>query len=175
MIFFSWIKILKTDMFSVLSPEIVEIIVRKSFVSNLCVHELFTVSKTFATIMDKYTSKCKMENFTCKGCYYKAYEPDYDDHNKFPSIRCNRCHYIWDDDHSFCDFGNVKVRGLSGFCRRCLLKMRKRECISCKFEFVAIRRGKNAYCLKCLPLFRPYIEIEPERKEVLPTDEPFCY
>lgn len=52
--------------------------------------------------------------------------------------------------------------------------MRKRECINCALEFMSSYSGKNVYCLQCLPFFRPDIEIKPEWKQILDTDEPFC-
>lgn len=74
-----------------------------------------------------------------------------------------------------CDFHEKRVRGICGICIKCLPRLNCRECGNCGLEFMTPYKGTTAYCHTCLPEFNNNFTINPEWKEILPTEEPFCF
>jgi hypothetical protein len=181
-----------------LPTEVLELILRKTFMRNYNVLRLEIVCKNFKQIMNKYYDRFKAEDFVCKGCNYKPYTNSciskckncpYDNflHNKeceTPKLitggyntvefkRCDKCGRSCDDHAPTCKFGAIKVRGIKNFCHMCLyFGYDKNSCLNCGLEFMSI---SEKYCLTCLPKIKPNYRVRPEYKQILPTDEPFCY
>lgn len=181
--------------------DVLGIILRKTFVTNWQAIKLEIVCKNFKEAMNKYQDRSKQEDFVCKGCYHKSYSIvkvnkckncPYDDFShdgncKTLKLRtggyytteikkCISCGQFCNKHKSSCEYGEIKVRGICGFCCSCLsYKLGMYECNECGLEFMSPFKGKEPYCLKCLPKVKPKFKINPEWREILLTDEPFCY
>lgn len=69
-----------------------------------------------------------------------------------------------------------KRRGIKGFCIQCLAyRMDDAECDKCGLEFISSCRGRNIFCLKCMPKRLRIKETYPKMKQFFRSDEPFCY
>lgn len=173
-----------------LPGEIIEIIIKKTFINNPFILEI--VCKTFKNILDKYFDRGKMEDFMCKSCNEKSYSicesgswMDCECHIKgcktrvYKITECMHCNFCGEncDIHNpiICENAQIRVRGICGFCYDCLFNINKYECLRCGLEFMSTDKELEPFCQQCLPIFRSYPIINPERKQILPTDEPFCY
>lgn len=184
-----------------LPVEVLELILRKTFLKdgNYKSMKLELVCRNFKLAMDKYYDRSSKIDFVCKGCYHKDFclkeilkcencpyiEFSHDDNCKTKKLRsgykkeyvkkCNECDSLDGKHKENCKYGMIRVRGIKGFCPSCLCRLKVKECTDCGLEFMSLFEGKESYCLSCFPIFRPKIKINPEWKDILSTDEPFCY
>ena len=193
----------KMTSFTDLPVDVLELILRKTFLKdgNYKPMKLELVCNKFKEVMDKYYDRCSKTDFVCKGCYSKYFclnkvlkcencpyiDFSHSDNCKTKKMRrgggykqeyvkkCNECDYLDNKHKKNCKYGKIKVRGIKGFCPSCLCDLTVKECTECGLEFMSLFKGKESYCLSCLPICRPKIKINPEWKEILSTDEPFCY
>jgi len=123
--------------FSDLPSEIVEMIIRKTFIKNITLRELRNVSKQFRNIIYKYFDISTYEN-------YRSYRST---RSKTHRI-CRKCDRSCTNHINGCPCAKILIRGIKGICYKCLsYNIFKHKCEICKIEFMSTA-GKSLYCYK---------------------------
>jgi hypothetical protein len=184
-----------------LPTEVLSVILRKTFVGNMTCMRLENVCKNFKEVMNTFYDRCKKEDFVCKSCVDKSY-------TFILKFRCNECPYekcqhsndcmgpkliLTESTHKICNscnwlctkhkpkcmYGIMCIRGILGFCNKCLYNLSKKECVQRGLEIMTTYKGNNTYCIPCLRIFKPKTKelskVSSDYKDIFPTDEPFCY
>jgi hypothetical protein len=182
--------------FSSFPVDVVGLILRPTFVGNdkFQSMKLELVCKSFKEAMDKYYDKCTIVGFVCKGCNRENFtwkkvlkcencpytEFSHDNNCKTKRMRkggyktefvkkCKECGGLEDKHEKNCKNGVKKIRGIQGFCPYCLCNLKVKECRKCSFEFMSTLSSNFLHCISCMPTQNL------KCRNILPTDEPFCY